>query len=83
MPPFRMTACLALAPGLLAGCSFDPRAHETAPVEVRTADGVVTCQLYRRDLVTWDRAIDHPVGMSVRAADEVCRAEGYRLKEEI
>ena len=82
MSPFRTTAIAALSSALLAGCAFDPRAYETAPVEVETADGIVTCQLYRRDLVTWDRSIDHPATMTVRAADEVCRAEGYRRQEE-
>lgn len=57
---------------LSSGCSFRPCSTK----------GVVTCQLYRRDMVAWDRAIDRPTGMTVAEADDLCRAEGYRQAEE-
>lgn len=63
----------------LAGC-VDPKNFESDPVEVSTEFGVVTCQLYTKESVTWDRAIDRPETMSVNAADAVCRAEGGRRK---
>lgn len=67
--------CIAF---FLGGC-IDPRDMETEPVQVQTSSGIVTCQLYRRDRVLWDRAIHRPETMSVEEADEVCRAEGERL----
>ncbi len=71
-----MLGCAAFV--VLAGCSIDPRNYETAPVQVETAQGVVTCQLYTRDTVIWDRATAVPAGMSIPQADEVCKAEGRR-----
>ncbi|GLK65177.1 hypothetical protein F8A10_20140 (plasmid) [Paracoccus kondratievae] len=69
-----------LALGLLAACSIDPKDYETAPVTVQTASGPVTCQLYTRSLVTWDRSIDRPANMTVAAADQICLSEGQRQK---
>lgn len=71
---------LLLAVGLLAGCSADPRSYETAPVQLETTKGIVTCQLYTRERVLWDRSINRPDNMSVEEADETCRAEGFRQK---
>ena len=65
---------------VLAACSIDPRTHETTPVQVQTAQGVVTCQLYTKDTVIWDKAISAPPHMSITAANNVCIAEGERLK---
>jgi hypothetical protein len=70
-----IAVCLAT---ILSGC-LDPQSMETAPVQVSTAQGVVTCQLYRRDRVLWDRAIHRPDTMSVATADQVCQAEGERI----
>lgn len=64
----------------LAACSLDPRAWETAPVMVDSPQGAVTCQLYTKELVSWDRSIDHPANMSTGTADAYCRAEGKRLQ---
>ncbi|MEL7013596.1 MAG: hypothetical protein AAFO72_09980 [Pseudomonadota bacterium] len=64
-----------------AGCTLDPRNFETEPVEVATSKGVVLCQLYTKETVVWDRAIDRPDGMSVQEADDICRAEGARQSE--
>ncbi|MFY2826639.1 hypothetical protein [Ruegeria sp. MALMAid1280] len=63
----------------LAACIPSPEDLETEPVKVQTPKGVVTCQLYRHDRVTWDRAIDYPATkMSVPEADAYCRQEGQR-----
>ena len=64
---------------VLAGCSPSPEDLETTPVKVQTPKGEVTCQLYRQDRVTWDRAINFPATkMSVPEADGYCRQEGQR-----
>ncbi len=63
----------------VGACVPSPEDLETTPVKVNTPEGVVTCQLYRHDRVTWDRAIDFPATkMSVRQADAYCRQEGQR-----
>jgi len=70
------------ATGVLAGCGgIDPRDFETEPVELQTAKGTVTCQLYTPQRVVWDRAIDWPRSMNAREADAVCQAEGQRQKD--
>jgi hypothetical protein len=69
---------LALA-GLVSGC-VDPKAFESDPVKVKTNKGVVTCQLYTKDEVLWDRAVDFPKSMTVLAADKVCVAEGHKQR---
>ncbi|WP_298935446.1 hypothetical protein [uncultured Ruegeria sp.] len=63
----------------LTACIPSPEDLETTPVKVQTPKGVVTCQLYRPDRVTWDRAIDFPADkMSVPEADAYCKQEGQR-----
>ncbi|WP_037306789.1 hypothetical protein [Ruegeria halocynthiae] len=63
----------------LAACIPSPEDLETTPVKVQTPKGEVTCQLYRQDRVTWDRAINFPAAkMSVPEADAFCRQEGQR-----
>ncbi len=63
----------------LAGCIPSPEDLESTPVKVQTSKGEVTCQLYRQDRVTWDRAINFPATkMSVPEADAYCRQEGQR-----
>lgn len=57
---------------------YEPTGVETTPVQVATEKGVVTCQLYTRDQVLWDRSINRPTSMDVREADAVCIAEGNR-----
>ena len=61
----------------LSAC-ISPEAYESDPVEVDTPAGVVTCQLYTKDLVIWDRAIDRPENMTVEIADAICVNEGQR-----
>ena len=64
----------------LAACVPDPRDFETTPVQVKTPKGIVTCQLYTKERVIWDRAIDLPAGMTVKEADAYCHQEGLRQK---
>lgn len=72
------TTLLILAAALgLTGC-VSPESLETEPVSVTTPNGVVTCQLYTRNRVLWDRAVHRPDSMSVREADEICVTEGQR-----
>jgi type IV pilus biogenesis protein CpaD/CtpE len=78
--PARLFLPAALAAALLAGCVQSPEAYETTPVKVETPKGIVTCQLYTREIVVWDRAIDRPAKMGVQEADAICRAEGERQK---
>lgn len=65
-------------PLALAAC-ISPADFESEPVSVETPHGPVMCQLYTRERLDWDRAIDRPESMSVQVADEVCRAEGQRI----
>lgn len=79
----RFSSCLALmGMALTAGC-LDPQSFETAPVSLQTDRGVVVCQLYTKDRVLWDRAVDRPDGMSVREADDICRAYGKSQKKQL
>ncbi|MBY6055304.1 hypothetical protein KUV26_02500 [Leisingera daeponensis] len=64
----------------LTGC-VSPENYETTPVQLRTSSGIVTCQLYTRDRVLWDRSIDRPGSMSVADADAICKQEGQRQKD--
>lgn len=72
---------LVLGLTLLSACVQSPADYETTPVNVDTPKGTVTCQLYRPDLVVWDRAIDRPNSMSVAEADAICQNEGLRRKK--
>ncbi len=65
----------------LAGC-LDPRHFESAPVKVKTPQGTVTCKLYTKERVLWDKAIDVPAHMSIADGDRICQAEGYRWQNE-
>ncbi|MBT8458230.1 MAG: hypothetical protein HKP37_02100 [Boseongicola sp.] len=71
---------LALLAVTRSAC-ISPESYESEPVNVETPIGVVTCQLYTRDLVIWDRAIDRPEGMTVSTADAICVNEGQRRSE--
>lgn len=76
-----LTKAIVLLPlvSTVAACIPSPKDLETTPVQVQTSKGVVTCQLYRQDRVTWDRAIDFPATkMSVPEADAICQQEGLR-----
>lgn len=76
-----LTKAIVLLPlvAIVAACIPSPKDLETTPVQVQTSKGVVTCQLYRQDRVTWDRAIDFPATkMSVPEADAICQQEGLR-----
>ena len=75
-PVVTILVCIAL----LAGCSVRS-GFETTPVEVQTAKGVVTCQLYTNRRVLWDEAISMPSSMGTQEANGICRAEGQRRLE--
>ena len=68
--------CLLPAVVLLGACTIDPKNYETTPVTVDSAKGPVTCQLYTKEMLTWDRAIGHSGSMSVEEADAICKAKG-------
>lgn len=70
----------ALTLVFLAACSIDPKDYESPPVTVETAAGPVVCQLYTKNIVRWDRAIQRPASMSVETADRICLNEGQREK---
>lgn len=65
---------------MVSGCVSDPRAYETEPVSLKTAKGVVVCQLYTRERIIWDRSVNRPANMTVEQADTICRDEGRRQK---
>ena len=65
---------------LTAGCSLDPVDYESAPVSLQSPKGTVTCQLYTKERVIWDRAISVPPGMTIAEGDQLCRNEGLRIK---
>ncbi|MCQ0092164.1 hypothetical protein FGD77_10810 [Roseovarius sp. M141] len=68
---------LAAAVLALSAC-VSPENYESTPVQVATAQGAVTCQLYTQNRLDWDRSIDRPANMSVETADTICRNEGAR-----
>lgn len=72
MTEFRFVALAALT--ALAACS--PKQFESPPVTVQSAQGPVTCQLYTKGLLDWDRAVARPDMMSAETADALCKAEG-------
>ncbi len=75
----KTTLLLPILAGLSA-CVPSPEKLESEPVTVQTPKGAVTCQLYTRNTVIWDRAIDFPATkMSVAEADAYCKQEGQRL----
>lgn len=49
------------------------------PVVVETALGPVVCQLYTLEQTLFDTSVQHPVGMSTEAANEICKKEGVRI----
>ncbi len=77
--PLKIFAMAVPTIAVLSACVPTPEELETTPVKVQTPKGVVTCQLYRHDRVSWDRAIDFPATkMSVPEADNYCKQEGLR-----
>lgn len=74
----KLTLVMAIAAtGVMAGC-VDKSAYESNPVQIKTAKGTVTCQLYLRDRVQWDEAIAVPEGMEKAEGDAYCLQEGQR-----
>ena len=65
----------------LAGCDwYDNRNIETPPVTVSTQYGPVICQLYREDIVWFDRAWVKPETMPTDIANQICQEEGKRIQ---
>ena len=80
MNKLMLTSAL-IATTVLAGCDwYDNRNIETPPVTVKTQYGPVICQLYREDIVWFDRAWVKPETMPTNIANEICQAEGKRIK---
>lgn len=50
----------------------------SAPINLQTPKGTVTCQNYLDDILLWDRAISHPSGMTKAEADFMCRDAGAK-----
>ncbi|MFV0410595.1 MAG: hypothetical protein ACK5LJ_13170 [Paracoccus sp. (in: a-proteobacteria)] len=65
----------------LTACTnmISPKDFESTPVLADSPMGPVTCQIYTREQVTWDRSIGRPANMDVNTADNLCRAEGQRI----
>ena len=74
----RKSAILLVASLALAGC-FSPEQYESEPVVLKTKQGPVVCQLYTKERIDWDRAIQWPRGISQEKADGLCLEEGIRL----
>ena len=71
---------LGAASIVLTACSLEK--YESEPVLLTTEMGLVTCQLYTKDRVLFDKAIDIPEGMAVEVANNLCRTEGERSLSE-
>lgn len=72
---------LAVA-GLSLSACVSVKNYESPPVKVSTAQGEVTCQLYTKERLDWDRSISRPETMSAETADIFCKNEGLRRKQE-
>ncbi len=66
---------------VVSGCVQDPRQYESPPVTVTVAKGKITCQLYTKELIYWDRATDWPRSMTVEEADAVCLEQGKKWQK--
>jgi hypothetical protein len=83
MRPLLSLTLLALGGTMMSGCVPNPVDFETPPVVLNTPEGDVTCQLYRADVVTWDRAINRPGTMSVETADALCKDAGRDRRDRL
>jgi len=52
-------------------------------VKLETEQGPIACQLYILDRVEWDQAWVFPESMTKSEADDLCVAEGTRIKSEL
>ncbi len=77
MKPLLVLSGLILA----TACTISPKAYESAPVTVQTSKGAVVCQLYTKEIVEWDRAIQRPQSMSIEEADNICLEAGRRWQQ--
>lgn len=72
---------LVLAGLLVSACSIESKSSFESPEVVVTTDaGPVTCQLYTRDELIWDRATLRPSTLTDDQANQICRDEGVRLQ---
>lgn len=72
---------LALATAALTGCVADSSDYETKPVTINTPEGKVTCQLYTKRFVKWDKAIRKPADMTFKRANDICFDLGYKWQQ--
>ena len=75
---------------MVSACSLDPKDYETEPVTIPVPkeyvpvtgkDATITCQLYTKDRVRWDRATSYPEKLTHKHADNACLNEGYRQRD--
>lgn len=70
---------LAITPiVLMTTACIDRSFFESDPVQIRTSQGIVTCQLYTDNRIDWDEAIGRPETMTDAQAQAVCIAEGKK-----
>ena len=81
MKPLVSLTILAVSGIMLSACAPNPADFQTPPVVLQTSEGPVTCQLYRTDMVVWDRAIDRPDTMSVETGDNLCKQAGVERRD--
>ena len=81
MKPLVSLTILAVSGIMLSACAPNPVDFETPPVVLQTSEGPVTCQLYRTNMVVWDRAIDRPDTMSVETGDNLCKQAGVDRRD--
>lgn len=74
---------------MLSACSLDPKDYESKPVTIPVPeqyvpvtgkDATITCQLYTKEIVRWDRATVYPEGLTHEHADNACLNEGNRQR---
>jgi hypothetical protein len=83
MKPLVSLTILAVSGIMLSACAPNPVDFESPPVVLQTSEGPVTCQLYRADMVVWDRAIDRPDTMSVETGDNLCKQAGVERRDRV
>jgi len=83
MKPLVSLTILAVSGIMLTACAPNPVDFESSPVVLQTSEGPVTCQLYRADMVVWDRAIDRPDTMSVETGDNLCKQAGVERRDRV
>ena len=75
-----MKHLLLIVPLLFAACTKAD--FQTPLVAVQTPAGAVKCQLYTRDTVLWDEAVEYPATYTKEEADAWCRLGGATIMNE-